>query len=125
MCRRCSMEESRCYWSVHLTSLPVAFGDPRRWRPLDLTPRAPRIASMRLLPLSLGIAFAASVFAEEKPFAIQIVDAATGRGVPLVELEAMDNQLYLTDSAGRVAFHEPGQMNIPVWFSLRSHGTNF
>jgi hypothetical protein len=80
---------------------------------------------MRFLPLSIALALASSVLAEEKPFAIQIVDEATGRGVPLVELETMDNQLWMTDSAGRVAFREPGQMNIPVWFSMRSHGYHF
>ena len=60
--------------------------------------------------------------ATEQPFEIQVVDDAAGRGVPLVELETMDNQLYVTDSAGRVAFAEPGQMNVPVWFSMRTHG---
>jgi hypothetical protein len=61
----------------------------------------------------------------EKPFEIDVLDAATGRGVPLVELETMDNQLYVTDSAGRIAFSEPGQMGVPVWFSMRSHGYEF
>ncbi len=60
--------------------------------------------------------------AQEKPFAIEVIDEATGRGVPLVELETMDNQLYVTDSAGRVAFHEAGQMGVPVWFSMRTSG---
>jgi len=61
-------------------------------------------------------------FAAEKPFCIEVVDEATGRGVPLVELETMDNQLYVTDSAGRVAFNEPGQMAVPIYFSMRTHG---
>jgi hypothetical protein len=69
--------------------------------------------------------FASCALAAEKPFCIEVVDAATGRGVPLVELETMDNQLYVTDSAGRVAFNEPGQMGVPVWFSMRSHGYEF
>lgn len=60
--------------------------------------------------------------AAEKPFEIQVLDEATGRGVPAVELETMDNQLHVTDSAGRVAFNEPGQMGVPVWFSMRTHG---
>jgi len=63
--------------------------------------------------------------AADKPFCVQVVDEGTGRGVPLVELETMDNQLYVTDSAGRVAFNEPGQMGVPIWFSLRSHGYQF
>ena len=60
-----------------------------------------------------------------KPFEIDVVDAATGRGVPMAELETMDNRLYVTDSAGRVAFDEAGQMGVPVWFSMRSHGYEF
>lgn len=63
--------------------------------------------------------------AAEKPFCIEVVDSVTGRGVPMVELETMDNQLYVTDSAGRAAFSEPGQMGVPVWFSMRSHGYEF
>ncbi len=63
--------------------------------------------------------------AEGKPFEISVVDSVTGRGVPLVELETMDNRLHVTDSAGRVAFSEPGQMGVPVWFSMRSHGYEF
>src|SRR5436190_24036264 len=82
----------------------------------------------RFLPLpcllaSLGCALVSP--AAEKPFEIAVVDAATGRAVPLVELETMDNQLYVTDSAGRVAFAEQGQMGVPVWFSMRSHGYEF
>jgi hypothetical protein len=65
---------------------------------------------------------AAALTAAEKPFCIEVVDEATGRGVPLVELETMDSQFRITDSAGRVAFSEPGQMNVPVFFSMRTHG---
>ena len=43
----------------------------------------------------------------------------------MVELETMDNRLYVTDSAGRVAFDEAGQMGVSVWFSMRSHGYEF
>ncbi len=62
------------------------------------------------------------VAAAAQPFCIEVLDESTGRGVPLVELETMDNQLYVTDSAGRVAFDEAGQMGVPVWFSMRTHG---
>lgn len=53
---------------------------------------------------------------------IQVVDEATGRGVPLVELETVNKQLFVTDSAGVVAFDEPGLMGRPVWFHVRGHG---
>jgi len=92
--------------------------------------------SPRLFPQPLAVVFLANFLrfvivasllhtggrAETKPFSIEVVDEATGRGVPAVELETMDGQLYITDSAGRVAFDEAGQMGVPVWFSMRTHG---
>jgi hypothetical protein len=60
-----------------------------------------------------------------KYFAIEVVDDATGRGVPLVELETVNNIRYHTDSAGVVAFYEPGLMNQTVFFTVRSHGYAF
>src|SRR4051794_21394928 len=53
---------------------------------------------------------------------IRVVDAATGRGVPLVELETVNHLKFVTDNAGRVAFHEPGLMDREVFFTIRSHG---
>ncbi len=58
-------------------------------------------------------------------FAIRVVDDATGRGVPLVELRTVDGTRYWTDSAGLVAFHSPGQMNQPVFFYVVSHGYEY
>ena len=55
-------------------------------------------------------------------FEIQVVDQATGRGVPLVELKTVHNVRYYTDSAGRIAFLEPGLMDQSVYFHVRSHG---
>src|SRR5436190_8014437 len=53
---------------------------------------------------------------------IRVVDAATGRGVPLVELETVNSLRFVTDNAGRVAFHEPDLMGREVFFWVRSHG---
>lgn len=53
---------------------------------------------------------------------IRVVDAVTGRGVPLVELETVNGLKFVTDNAGRVAFHEPGLMGREIFFSVRSHG---
>jgi len=64
--------------------------------------------------------------ADETPyFEIQALDEATGRGVPLVELRTVNNISYHTDSAGRVAFLEPGLMNQRVFFHVSSHGYEF
>ena len=73
----------------------------------------------------------AATAGEKKPadarqwFQITVVDAATGRGVPLVELRMVNGVRYVTDSAGIVAFHEPGLMNTVVYFGVRSHGYEF
>lgn len=53
---------------------------------------------------------------------IRVVDAATGRVVPLVELTTVNHLRFVTDNAGRVAFHEPGLMGREVFFTIRSHG---
>lgn len=53
---------------------------------------------------------------------IRVVDAATGRGVPLAVLETVNGLTFVTDNAGRVAFQEPGLMGREVFFSFRSHG---
>src|SRR5262245_1849412 len=53
---------------------------------------------------------------------IRAIDSATGRGVPLVELETVNHLKFVTDNAGRIAFNEPGLMNREVFFAVRSHG---
>src|SRR5947208_3554801 len=58
-------------------------------------------------------------------FGIQVVDDLTGRGVPLVELETVNALRFVTDSAGRVAFLEPGLMGHDVFFTVKSHGYEF
>jgi hypothetical protein len=58
-------------------------------------------------------------------FAIEVVDEETGRGVPMVELKTTSNVSYFTDSAGLIAFDEPGLMNKKVWFSIAAHGYEY
>lgn len=58
-------------------------------------------------------------------FAISVVDDATGRGVPLVELRTTGQASYWTDSNGLVAFYEPDLMDQKVFFTLSSHGYEF
>lgn len=53
---------------------------------------------------------------------IRVVDAATGCGVPLIELSTVNHLRFVTDNAGRVAFNEPGLMDREVFFTVRSHG---
>src|SRR5438046_2801651 len=60
-----------------------------------------------------------------QPFSIEVVDEPTGRGVPLVELTTTSAVRYVTDSAGLVAFNEPGLMKQRVFFHVKSHGYEF
>jgi hypothetical protein len=55
-------------------------------------------------------------------FRIQVLDEATGRGVPLVELRTVNKASWWTDSNGIIAFNEPGLMDIEVYFHVASPG---
>jgi hypothetical protein len=57
-------------------------------------------------------------------FRISVVDSQSGRGVPLVLVRTGDYVQLYSDSAGNIAFHEPGLMNQPVWFSVLADGYN-
>ncbi|MES2598928.1 MAG: hypothetical protein V4662_26590 [Verrucomicrobiota bacterium] len=56
------------------------------------------------------------------PFAIHVIDESTGRGVPLVTLTTTNHIAHTTDSAGWIAFEEPGLMDREVFFHVVSPG---
>ena len=59
-------------------------------------------------------------------FAIEVVDDATGRGVPLVDLRTVHEVRYVTDSNGVAAVDEPGLLDgPPVYFHVSSHGYEY
>jgi hypothetical protein len=60
--------------------------------------------------------------AAPRPFVIRVLDAETGRGVPLVELRTTNGISFHTDNAGVVAFDEPGLLGERVWFHVESQG---
>lgn len=62
------------------------------------------------------------LLAVDKPFGIRIVDAETGRGVPLMELRTVNDIRCVTDNAGWAAFLEPGLMDREVFFYLSGPG---
>ena len=61
----------------------------------------------------------------DRPFAIEVVDDQTGRGVPLVELRTVHGLRLYTDSQGIAAFREPGLMDQTVYFEVSSHGYEY
>jgi len=77
-----------------------------------------------LVPWACG-ALVAVAAGGEAYFAIEVVDEQTRRGVPLIELRTTNNIRYYTDSAGVVAFHEPGLMDREVFFFVSGHGYEF
>jgi len=83
------------------------------------------LSMLRLVSLVLFLPALAGVAAERPWFGIRVVDEQTGRGVPMVELETVHHVRCFTDSAGWVAFYEPGLMGSNVFFHVRSHGYEF
>jgi len=82
----------------------------------------------RRLSIVLSCLFALVAHAQApdaRPFVITVVDDQTGRGVPLVELTTVNSVRFVTDSAGVVAFNEPGMLGQRVFFSVASHGYEF
>lgn len=80
------------------------------------------------IPAAALLALLVSAAADDKPaaapapFAIEVVDDRTGRGVPLIELRTVHEVRYVTDSNGLVAFDEPGLMDQKVFFHVAGHG---
>ena len=83
-------------------------------------------AMLLVATLLLGGWMRARVAAEPPPDApwaeIRVIDPATGRGVPIVDLETVNKLHFVTDDLGRVAFQEPGLMGREIYFHVRSHG---
>lgn len=61
----------------------------------------------------------------EMYFKIRIIDAETGRGIPLVELRTLNHITYFTDSNGLIAFFEPGLMNESVFIKIHGQGYDY
>lgn len=76
-------------------------------------------ALLALLPAAPGHANPADYFR------IDVKDADTGRGVPLVELRTTNSVRYYTDSNGIVAINDPEFMGQTVYFHVKSHGYEY
>jgi hypothetical protein len=86
------------------------------------------MTSHSLLRVAAAALAACAVLLPQSPrerFVIQVVDEATGRGVPLVELKTVANVSSYTDSNGIVAFSEPGLMGQRIFFFIQSDGYEY
>jgi hypothetical protein len=85
-------------------------------------------ASGRALPWIPFLALFAAVAARANPadtFRIDVLDADTGRGVPMAELRTTNSVRYYTDSNGIVAIDDPALMGQTVYFHVKSHGYEY
>jgi hypothetical protein len=82
-------------------------------------------AALKTCCIALCFHLLISAHASAKPFRIQVVDAETSRGIPLVMLESSLHTRHITDSNGLVAFDEPVAMGRQVHFKPSSHGYRF
>ena len=80
-----------------------------------------RLALAVVLVLFVGNSSQAVVNAGDY-FLISVVDEATDRGVPLVELKTTANVRYFTDSAGLIACDDPALLGQTIYFEIRSDG---
>lgn len=91
-------------------------------------PRVLRLGAYYSRPLLLltASALCSSVRADPRDyFRVSVVDADTGRGVPLVELRTTNDVRYFTDSNGIVAINDPEFLGQKVYFFVQSHGYQF
>ncbi len=82
------------------------------------------LASLALLSCLLGSAPRVQASPGDY-YRITVVDADTGRGVPLVALTTVNAVTFYTDSNGIVAVSEPDLMGRTVWFGVKSHGYEY
>lgn len=78
-----------------------------------------------LATLALTLILAPTVALTTEPFRIEIIDDASERGVPLVELTTVNNTRYISDSAGLIAFDDTSLLGQRVFFYVKSHGYEF
>lgn len=83
------------------------------------------LALIALLQLCAAAGLRAQTAVAMTAVEIQVVDSETGRGVPLVTLTSVDEQTWLTDSAGRVAVTDPDLLGQRVFFTVSSPGYQY
>jgi len=86
-----------------------------------------RSASFSVWFLLTGLVLQTTQASANEPgyFSVHVIDAETGRGVPLVELRTVNEISYWTDSAGYIAINEPGLQGETAYFHVQSHGYEY
>jgi hypothetical protein len=82
-------------------------------------------ALVPLIAVPLALSVPTTARAADATCGISIVDDATGRGVPLVELRTTNDIRFYTDSAGAAAIPDPDLLGQNVFFRISSPGYRF
>ncbi|WP_157947665.1 hypothetical protein [Abditibacterium utsteinense] len=77
------------------------------------------------VPLSLSLLISGAGAEPREYYRVTVVDAETGRGVPLVELRTTNETSFVTDSNGIAAINDPELVGQKVYFSVKSHGYEY
>ncbi len=83
---------------------------------------SPRLALLVTATVCALLGASSAPMAADHPFAIEVVDESTGRGVPLVELRTVHSVRFVTDSAGIAVIDEAELAGRETFFSVSSHG---
>ena len=75
-----------------------------------------RLQCGKLIAISLLLGLQLLSAQQDKPFLIHVTDDRTGRGVPLVELETLNDITFVTDSAGVAAIGDTALQGHAVVF---------
>ena len=115
------------YEHTHRASKSRIYSDPegpRRFRLQENeTANMPSLGKPdSVQPLRRGVRHRIMQKTNDSYFRITVIDEATGRGVPAVKLTTMHAAVYHTDSAGVIAFHEPGLIGQLVHFEVETDG---
>ncbi|MBT5926137.1 MAG: hypothetical protein HOH33_05925 [Verrucomicrobia bacterium] len=78
-----------------------------------------------ILSCFLGLVEPVSCISESAHYSIQVIDAKTKRGVPLVELRTVHHVSFWTDNLGYVAMNEPEWWNKEIFFHVHSDGYEY
>lgn len=86
---------------------------------------SPHHCLVLLLACFLATSAAVAQSTASRPFLIKVIDDATQRGVPLVELETVHGMRWITDNAGFVSINEADLEGKTVFFHIKSHGYSY
>src|SRR5690349_16670470 len=75
--------------------------------------------------IGFGVLMIAASCRRATPYWVRIVDADTGRGVPLVEFRTPNAVAFWTDSNGVAVIYDPAFQGHDVAFSIHSDGYEF